>query len=67
MLARKIVGSAGVPDLVELVEILAGDRRIVEIGDAVPTVRVHAVDDGAVIGDQVAAGSLPGSGVRLVK
>ncbi len=42
------------PDLVELVEILARHRRIVEIGDAVPAILVHAVDDGAVVGDQVA-------------
>ena len=62
--ARELVGRAGVPDLVELVEVLAGDRRIVEIGDAVPAIRVHAVDDGAVVGDQVTAGALLGAAAR---
>ena len=53
-----MLGGAGVPDLVEFLQVQPRGGRVVDIGDAVPGVGAHAVDDRAVIGDQIGGGAL---------
>src|ERR1700756_5237671 len=56
--AQAVLGRAGVPDLVELLQVDTRNRRIVDVGHAVPGVGAHAIDDRAVIGDEIAGGAL---------
>src|SRR5581483_7146283 len=58
--AQAVLGRARVPDLVEFLQVEARDRRIVDVRDTVPGVGAHAVDDGAVIRNEICGGALAG-------
>src|SRR5690349_10323667 len=63
--AQRILGRASRPERVELREIEPRNRRIVEVGDAVPGIGAQPVDDGSIIGDQIrSTSSRRGAAVR---
>src|SRR5437762_10127559 len=49
---------ARVPHLIEFLQIHAGGGRIVDVGDTVPAVGAHTVDDRPVVGDEIRGGAL---------
>src|SRR5579872_6329163 len=51
--AQPVLGGAGVPDLVEFLQINPRHRRVVDVRDTVPGIGSHPVDDGPIVGDQV--------------
>src|SRR5487761_372560 len=57
---QPVLGRAGIPDLIEFLQVQARDRRIVDVRDAVPGIGAHAVDDGPVVRDEIGRGSLAG-------
>src|SRR3984957_19895056 len=56
--SQAMLGCAGVPDRVEFLQIEPGGGGIIGIGDAVPRIRTHAVDDGSIVGNQVRRSTL---------
>src|ERR1700732_1667085 len=58
--AKSVLRSARVPHRIELCQIKLGDRRIVEVGYAIPGVRAHAIYNRPIVRDQVGRGALRG-------
>src|SRR5437763_14163019 len=56
--AQAALDLAGVPHLIELLEVQPRHYLIVDVGDAVPALGSHAIDDRPVVGDQVRGGAL---------
>src|SRR3569833_534369 len=56
--SEAVLGSAGVPDVIEFGEVELGDGLVVEVGDAVPGIGAHPEDDGLVVRDQVRGSTL---------
>src|SRR5690348_13386494 len=55
---QAVLGGARVPDLIEFLQVDTRDRGIIDVSHSVPGVRTHAVDDRAIIGDEIARGTL---------
>src|SRR5580698_3392659 len=58
--SQAVLGCAGVPDRVKFLQIEPGGGGIIGIGDAVPRIRTHAVDDRSIVSDQVCRCTLRG-------
>src|ERR1700747_594182 len=56
--AQAALDRAGLPHQIEFLQIHARGGRIVDVGDTVPAVGAHTVDDRPVVGDEVRGSSL---------
>src|SRR5260370_23795406 len=56
--AQAALDRAGVPHLIEFLQVQPGGHRVVDVGDTVPAVGAHTVDDGTVVGDEIRGGAL---------
>src|SRR3979490_713798 len=56
--AQAALDRARVPHLIEFLQVQPGGRRIVDVGDTVPAVGAHTVDDRPVVGDEIRGGAL---------
>src|ERR1700722_13665699 len=57
--AQSVLGRTRVPYGIELRQIELRHGWIVEVGDAVPGIRAHAIRDRSIIRDQIGRGALP--------
>src|SRR3981189_3244575 len=56
--AQAALDRARVPHLIEFLQVQPGGRRVVDVGDPVPAVGAHTVDDRTVVGDEIRGGAL---------
>src|SRR6267154_5818611 len=56
--AQAALDRARVPHLIEFLQVQPGGRRIVDVGDTVPAVGAHTVDDRPVVGDEIRGSAL---------
>src|ERR1700738_3578951 len=56
--AQAVLDRARVPHLIEFLQIQPGGHRVVDVGDTVPAVGAHTVDDRTVVGDEIRGGAL---------
>src|SRR6202030_4358329 len=56
--AQTVLDRARVPHLIEFLHVQARGHRVVDVGDTVPAVGAHTVDDRTVVGDEIPGGAL---------
>src|SRR5579862_1963856 len=56
--AQAVLGCAGVPHLIKLLKVQTRGSLVVDVGDTVPGVGAHAVDDGTIVSDEIGRGAL---------